>query len=80
MTKQETIIKAKEAYHNALFFAEDASQFKSFIRYYGEAQAWIEYLLEEHDTFMNVPELQFLQDLENKCSRIYLNLEVNLIP
>ena len=79
MTKRETIIKAKEAYQNAIYFA-DISQYKPFIRYYGEAQAWIEYLLEEHDTFISETGLQFLQDLENECSRIYLDLEVDLIP
>lgn len=78
MTKGEVISKAKEAYQNAIYFA-DISQYKPFIRYYGEAQAWIEYLLEEHDTFMSETGLG-LQDLENECSRIYLDLEVDLIP
>lgn len=73
MTKRETIIKIKDAYKNALYFA-DIFQYKPFIRYYGEAQAWGEYLLEEFNTFLT--EIDFLIELENECSAIYLNLEV----
>lgn len=75
ITKNTLIRRARDAYINALNFAQ-LNQMKNFVRYFGEAYAL--YKLTTDYFELSESECKMLEQLENRCIDIYFNVEAEV--